>query len=368
MKIYIDNGYNPVNKEAADILHITGIRLSKILSDYGFRVMLSKPEKGELLYSGDHTALHINEANDWGADLFIALNLNASQDEYDTGAGMAVYKLTPEIQAAAEKVLDMLSGKTHLQNRGMEHRKDAVPLKRAGMPAGILDLGFITNKKDYDYITEHPDIISILVAKGIAEAFKSKLERPAMADIRKPAADIKPPLDLRPSADRLPPDYQRPAKDRMPPDYQMPSKDRMPQDCRNPEANTKPSDHPMFAASTKPAFYQLYPAGRKDVCRLVVSVFTSVQPRKPVANAHVTVYHGRDGKHMLIHQGTTSQTGTTMPIELPVYNDKNSGEPEMYCICVRHPEYMPKNKWITVRDERSMQEMIVLDDRKIKNR
>jgi hypothetical protein len=354
--------------------------------------MLSKPEKGELLYSGDHTALHINEANDWGADLFIALNLNASQDEYDTGAGMAVYKLTPEIQAAAEKVLDMLSGKTHLQNRGMEHRKDAVPLKRAGMPAGILDLGFITNKKDYDYITEHPDIISILVAKGIAEAFKSKLERPAMADIRKPAADIKPPLDLRPSADRLPPDYQMPAKDRMPPDYQMPAKDRMPpdcpkpstdrmtpdcpkpstdrmpQDCRNPEANTKPSDNPMFAASTKPAFYQLYPAGRKDVCRLVVSVFTSVQPRKPVANAHVTVYHGRDGKHMLIHQGTTSQTGTTMPIELPVYNDKNSGEPEMYCICVRHPEYMPKNKWITVRDERSMQEMIVLDDRKIKNR
>jgi len=41
-------------------------------------------------------------------------------------------------------------------------------------------------------------------------------------------------------------------------------------------------------------------------------------------------------------------------------------DPEMFCICVRHPDYMPKNKWIYVRDERNIREIIALDERKIK--
>jgi hypothetical protein len=306
MKIYIDNSYSPINKEAAEILYETGIIVSKILREFGFDVMLSTPERDTVSASGHRAALHINQANDWGADLFVALNLTASRDKFATGASAVVYNPTQEIEAVAKEVLNNLSSQTHLQSREIAQRGDAIPLKKAKMPAGILDLGFVTNKKDFNLITGNKELIADLVARGIIEATKEMRKSFALADVQEPVAN------------------------------------------------------------TKPAFYQLYPANKKDVCRLIVSVFTSALPQKPIADAHVTVYCGRDGKHILIYQGTIDFTGNTIPIELPLFNDRSMKDPEMFCICVRHPDYMPKNKWIYVRDERNIREIIALDERKIK--
>ena len=308
MKIYIDNCYSPANKEAAEILFETGTIVSNILKNYGFDVMLSAPERDAISAGGHQAVLHINEANDWGADLFVALNLTASRDKFATGASAVVYNPTQEIEAVAKEVLNNLSSQTHLQNREIAQRSDAFPLKRAKMPAAILDLGFVTNKKDFGLISGNKELIADLIAKGIIEATKEKRRSSALADDQK------------------------------------------------------------FAANTKPAFYQLYPAEKKDVCRLMVSVFTTTPPQKPIENAHVAVYYGRDGKHILIYQGTTGCTGNTLPIELPLFNDKITKDPEMFCICVRHHDYMPKNKWIYIRNERNIREIITLDEKRIRNK
>lgn len=308
MKIYIDNCYSPANKEAAEILYETGTIVSSILRNYGFDVMLSVPERDDISAGGHRAGLHINQANDWGADLFVALNLTASRDKFATGACAVVYNPTPEIQIIADEVLNLLHNQTHLQNREIAQRGDAIPLKKAKMPAGILDLGFITNKKDYNLIAGNKELIADIVARGILEATKEKRKSPALAD----------------------------------------------------DEN--------FAANIKPAFYQLYPAEKKDVCQLIVSVFTATPPQKPIPDAHVTVYYGRDGKHILIYQGTTGYSGNTLPIELPLFFKKSIKDPEMFCICVRHPDFMPQNKWISVRNERNIREIITLDERKIKNK
>ena len=70
MKIYIDNAYNPVNKEAAEILYETGKRAADNLRERGFVVMLSADGNGT--QAGQHAVLHINQANDLGADFFVA--------------------------------------------------------------------------------------------------------------------------------------------------------------------------------------------------------------------------------------------------------------------------------------------------------
>ncbi len=308
MKIYIDNCYNPANKETAEILYETGVRTAGILKDYGVEVVLSSPEDIPKTFSPGAANLHINQANEQGADLFVALNLNSSPDKFATGAGVAVYKPAPEVQETAEEVLNLLSTQTHLQNRGITQRSDCLPLKRAKMPAFVLDLGFITNKNDFDLITGHPELIADIVARGLAERIKQKRESPTLAE--------------------------------------------------TPEDNK----------GTKPAFYQLYPANRKGVCRLVVNVFTSLKPSRPIPDAQVTVFHGKDGKHMLIYRGLTNTNGSTIPVELPCFTDGRSNNPDMFCICVRHHGYMPKNQWIYVRGERFIRETVTLDERRIHNR
>lgn len=309
MKIYIDNGYNPRNDEAAGVLYETGLRMADSLREYGMEVMLSVPENTLKAAEGQNQAvLHINQANEWGADLFLALNLNYSPDRYATGAAAGVFKPSPETEAVSASALDLLSTQTHLQNRGITQRQDCLPLKKAKMPAMVLDIGFLTNKNDFELATKHPELISQLVAKGVAEGLRDIRETPATADAENPVL------------------------------------------------------------KTRPAFFQLYPAGRKNICRFTVNVLSSVIPRKPVANAHVTVYHGKEGKHILIYRGETRNDGSTIPVELPYFSDKAPNCPEMFCICVRHQDYMPKNTWIYINSERIKRENIFLDERRISNR
>ena len=147
MKIYIDNSYSPINKEAAEILYETGIIVSKILREFGFDVMLSTPERDTVSASGHRAALHINQANDWGADLFVALNLTASRDKFATGAGAVVYNTTPDIEAVAKEVLSLLINQTHLQSREIAQEGTPFLLRRLKCRQEYLIWGLLQIKK-----------------------------------------------------------------------------------------------------------------------------------------------------------------------------------------------------------------------------
>ncbi|MDD4124507.1 MAG: N-acetylmuramoyl-L-alanine amidase [Eubacteriales bacterium] len=310
MKIYIDNGYNPVSAEAADILYETGLRLASALKPYEIETRLSYPENGakQPAVNSNQSASHINEANDWGADYYIGLHINSSPDKFITGTGVAVYRSSPEIDGLAYFILERMASETRLQNRGVSARSDCLPLRKAKMPAAVVDIGYITNKNDCAVMSEQPELIAELIARGIAEG--------------------------------------------------MSANDRTP-------APPEPAD---TAQGDTPSFFQLYPAGKRDICRLTVNVYKENAPRKPVADANVTVYHGKDGKHTLVYRGVTNAAGATLPIELPCYSDRFCKTPEMFCICVRHHCYMPKNQWIYIRNERTLRQTIDLTERKITGR
>ena len=101
IKIYIDQGHNPVNPNAGaegnglreqDIVFRVGIALRDLLLANGnFEVRLSRPTATTQLGNSTASSLaaRVNQANAWGADYFLSLHTNAS--EIRTATGIEAY-------------------------------------------------------------------------------------------------------------------------------------------------------------------------------------------------------------------------------------------------------------------------------------
>ena len=85
IKIYIDQGHNPVNPNAGaegngyreqDIVYRIGQELAALLrANESFEVRLSRPTADTQLGTSNASSLaaRVNDANRWGADYFISL-------------------------------------------------------------------------------------------------------------------------------------------------------------------------------------------------------------------------------------------------------------------------------------------------------
>ncbi|MGI6167513.1 MAG: N-acetylmuramoyl-L-alanine amidase family protein [Eubacteriales bacterium] len=97
-----------------------------------------------------------------------------------------------------------------------------------------------------------------------------------------------------------------------------------------------------------PPFYQLYPETRTGFCDLRLHVYAG-KKRQPVSRADVAVYQKCGDRHIMVYRGLTDKNGRALPVELPL--NCHEPQPPLFCICVRHPSYLPKNEWIEVGGE-----------------
>ena len=103
IKVFIDQGHNPVNPNAGaegngyreqDLVYTIGQQLAALLrSDGRFEVMLSRPTPQTQLGTSNASSLaaRVNAANSWGADYFISLHTNASDNPSASGSEAYVY-------------------------------------------------------------------------------------------------------------------------------------------------------------------------------------------------------------------------------------------------------------------------------------
>ena len=101
IKIYIDQGHNPVNPNAGaegnglreqDIVYRIGQELAALLRRNGnFEARLSRPTADTQLGTSTATSLaaRVNDANAWGADYFISLHTDASDLAAATGSAVS---------------------------------------------------------------------------------------------------------------------------------------------------------------------------------------------------------------------------------------------------------------------------------------
>ena len=179
IKIYIDQGHNPVNPNAGaegnglreqDVVYRIGRALAARLREDGrFEARLSRPTAETQLGTSNATSLaaRVQDANNWGADYFISLHTNASSNSAASGSeGFAFSRGTPAF-ALGEDILAQLSRITGLRNRGMSVRTNLYVLRRTRMPAVLIELGFITNPGDAALMNDSPDLFAEGIYNGI---------------------------------------------------------------------------------------------------------------------------------------------------------------------------------------------------------
>jgi len=177
-KIYIDQGHNPVNPNAGaegngfreqDLVYRIGQDTATLLRADGFEVRLSRPLPTSQLGTSTSTSLssRVNDANSWGADLFISLHTNASVIESASGSEAYVYRRGGDAEILAENILEQLGFATGLPDRGVFARPGLYVLRKTRMPATLVELGFITNPTDAELMAYSPSLFAAGVRNGV---------------------------------------------------------------------------------------------------------------------------------------------------------------------------------------------------------
>ena len=179
IKIYIDQGHNPVNPNAGaegnglreqDLVYNIGQELASLLRRNGnFDVRLSRPTSDTQIGSSNNTSLRlrVNDANAWGADYFISLHTNASENTSASGSEAFAYARGTPAFRLGENILEGLAETTGLRNRGMKVRPSLYVLKKTTMPSVLVELGFITNARDAFLMRDRPELFARGIYQGI---------------------------------------------------------------------------------------------------------------------------------------------------------------------------------------------------------
>ena len=181
IKIYIDQGHNPVNPNAGaegnglreqDLVYTIGQRLAdRLRADPNYEVLLSRPTRQTQLGTSTATSLsaRVNEANRWGADYFISLHTNAAASPSASGSEAYVYARGTRAFNFADDILTNLTDITGLRNRGVQPRPGLYVLRKTQMPATLVELGFITNPRDAALMRDEPGLFAEGIYRGIKE-------------------------------------------------------------------------------------------------------------------------------------------------------------------------------------------------------
>ena len=179
IKIFVDQGHNPQNPNAGaeangvreqDITYDVGIRLAALLrADPEFEVLLSRNSADEQLGTSNATSLQarVYAANSWGADYFISLHCNASENTSASGSEAYVYRLDGPAYELGLRILEGLHDMTGLANRGIFARPSLYVLRATSMPAVLVEMGYITNHNDVYLLTNDPESFARGIYRGI---------------------------------------------------------------------------------------------------------------------------------------------------------------------------------------------------------
>ena len=181
IKVYIDQGHNPSPPNSGaegngyreqDITYEVGIRLAQLLRENGnFDVRLSRPTRQTQLGTSNASSLsaRVNEANSWGADYFVSIHTNASVSPEAKGTEVLVYSRNSVSYNLAEDILRELTEITGFDNRGVKLRAGLYVLRKTNMPAVLVELGFISNAYEANFMANNPQLFAQGIYLGILD-------------------------------------------------------------------------------------------------------------------------------------------------------------------------------------------------------
>lgn len=148
MKVFVNPGHDRVYDSGAvggsglreaDVVHDVGVCLKRRLEQSGYAVKLVQDD---MLMSV------INEANAWGADVFVSIHCNGFSSPGAKGTETLYYPTSVGGRRLAKCLQERMLGSLGLADRGIKERRDLAVLKYTSMPAALVEMAFITNPRE----------------------------------------------------------------------------------------------------------------------------------------------------------------------------------------------------------------------------
>ena len=141
--------------------------LKELLDKEGIKVYYTRTSD-ETIYLNPR----VNFANDVEADFFISIHCNGSESSEPSGAEVLYndIKMDNGFQSKqlAQICLEELTNVTHKVNRGLVAGEDILIVNKAKMPISLLEVGFMSNSEEMDFLLQENNRRDI--AKGIYKA------------------------------------------------------------------------------------------------------------------------------------------------------------------------------------------------------
>lgn len=161
IKIYVDQGHNPSGYHNTgaegfglyeqDITYQIGIELAAFLNDNpNYVARVSRPTPETVLGYNNTTSLayRTSQANEWGADYFISIHVNASTNPDLNGTECYVYSQPSAASALAQSILTSVVNAVGTKDNGVRTNSGLYVLRKTVMPAVLVETAYVTNESD----------------------------------------------------------------------------------------------------------------------------------------------------------------------------------------------------------------------------
>lgn len=185
IKIFIDQGHNPSGSHNTgaegnrlfeqDITYNIGKYLENMLkNDPRFEVRVSRPTPTTVLGTDVSSSLaqRVNEANNWNADYFLSIHVNASVNKEANGTECYVYSIDSEAYYLAKSILNSIVLNLNTKDNGVIARPSLYILRRAKMPSVLVELAYISNYADSIKLKNDQCKFASAIYTGLLDYFK----------------------------------------------------------------------------------------------------------------------------------------------------------------------------------------------------